>query len=371
MVELGPGYLDRALLPGGLIRRWAAAAVDYWGAGALAYGADAGPLELRAYLAARVSGGEPGVCGPANVLTTGGTSQALDQLAVRLCRDGRVLLTEALTYDLGREIFAARGVQTIAVPGPVDDLDIGQFRYHAALAARRTGQAPAFYLIPTFHNPTGRVIPAERRREILELAHEAGAMIIEDLAYAELGYDPAPPPPPLWRLTPDPDLVISLYSCAKSVAPGLRIGWLVSGERLAAELAADPVRLSGGGPNHFTAMAVAAGCVTGELDGHVRMVREELRRRRDTLVTALVLPDGFTMRRPAGGYFAWIELPGNVEDQSLLAEAERRGTSFAPGRRFGGSARGARVCFAACGPEELSRGAARLSAACRSAAAPS
>jgi 2-aminoadipate transaminase len=372
MVELGPGYLDAALLPGGLIRRWAAKAVDYWGSGALAYGADAGPLELRAYLATRVSGGEPGICGPANITTTGGTSQALDQVAARLARDGRVVLTEALTYDLGRMIFTARGVRTVAVPGPVDDLDIGQFRRHAARAARLTGQLPAFYLIPTFHNPTGRVMSAERRQEILALAHEAGSMIIEDQAYAELGYDPAPPPPPLWRDAPDRDLVISLYSLAKCLAPGLRVGWAVSGERLAADLAVDPVRLSGGGPNHFAAMAVTAGCVTGELDRHVRTVREHLRRRRDTLITALAgrLPDGFAVRRPAGGFFAWLALPRQVDDQTLLAEAERRGVSFAAGCRFGSSARGVRLCFAACGPERLSQGAARLSTACQSVAGP-
>jgi 2-aminoadipate transaminase len=370
MVELGPGYLDAALLPVGLIGRWAAAAVAYWGGGALAYGANAGPLELRAHLAARVSGGEPDACGPANIVTTGGTSQALGQLAARLSRDGRVVLTEALTYDLGRMIFAGRGVTTVAVPGPIDDLDIGQFQLHVQRAVRRTGKAPAFYLIPTFHNPTGRVISAERRREILALAHDTGSMIIEDQAYAELSYDPAPAPKPLWRDAPDPDLVIGLYSCAKTIGPGLRIGWAVSGERLAAGLAADPVRVSGGGPNHFTAMALTAGCATGEFDKHVRMVREQLRRRRDTLMTALAgrLPDGFAIRRPTGGFFAWMDLPGHVGEEKLLAEAERRGVSFAAGSRFGDCARGVRICFAACGPERLSRGAALLSAACRSAA---
>jgi len=365
MVELGPGYLDASLLPTGQIRRWAAAAMDRWGGGALSYGADAGPLDLRAYLAVRAGGGGARACGPANVLMTGGTSLALDQLAVSLAAAGRAVLTESLTYDLGRMIFAGRGVPLVAVPGPVDDLDVDEFRRQAERAARLTGQPPAFYLIPTFHNPTGRVLSAERRQQILAVAHDAGALVIEDQAYADLAYGPAPPRP-LWRDAPDAERVVSLYSFAKCLAPGLRVGWIVTGERLAAELAADPVRRSGGGPNHFAAMAVAAACVTGEFDGHVRALREQLRGRRDALVASLAgrLPEGFRLSRPEGGFFAWLALPGQVDDDALLAEAERRGVSFAAGRRFGRSARGVRLCFAACDPERLSRGASRLSAAC-------
>jgi DNA-binding transcriptional MocR family regulator len=370
VVELGPGYLDEALVPAVLIRRWAAAALDYWGARPLAYGANAGPLHLRAYLAARVNGAGYG-CGPENVMTTGGTSQALDQLAVRLAGEGRAVLTEALTYDLGRMIFTGRGVPTVAVPGPVNDLDIGEFRRAAARAARATGRAPAFYLIPTFHNPTGRVISAGRRREILALADETGSLVIEDQAYADLCYESAPPPPPLWHDAADPDRVISLYSLAKCLAPGLRIGWLVTGPSLVTELAAQPVRLSGGGPNHFAATIVAAGAETGELEAHIGTVRDQLRLRRNILLSVLAerLPAGFTVNRPSGGFFAWVALPGGVDDEDLLASAERRGVSFAAGRRFGASARGVRLCFASCGPERLSEGAARFAAACRLAAA--
>jgi DNA-binding transcriptional MocR family regulator len=364
MVELGPGYLDPTLLPVGLIRRCAARALDRWGAQALAYGANPGPQELRVALAARVADATGTRCGPDNVLTTAGTSAALDQIAISLARDGRAVLTECLTYDLGRDIFTGRGVRTVPVPGPLDDIDVAEFSRAAVRVARESGQPPALYLIPTFHNPTGRVLGRTRRREIMELAERLGMLVIEDQAYAELSYG-TPPPPSLRSCTADPERVVSLYSLAKCLAPGMRVGWLVAGERLVSEFARDPVRLSGGGGNHFAVMVVAAACLEGEFDRHLSGLRGRLKARRDALLTAVAdaLPDRYGVAVPGGGFFAWVRLPPGVDDRRLVREAEARGVSFAPGRRFGTAHRGVRLCFAACRPADLRLGATRLLAA--------
>ncbi len=367
MVDMGPGYLDPALIPTRLIAKWSADSVERWGPHALAYGANAGPWELRAKFAARIARADgTGRCGPERVLITGGTSAALGQLAMRFAREGRTVLTEALTYDLGRMIFAGQGVRTRAVPGPLDDLDVAEFRKAAELAARSCGLPPALYLIPTFHNPTGRVLSAARRNEILAMADEADALVIEDLAYSELAYE-SQPPPPMWSTAADPARVIALYSLAKCMAPGLRIGWLIGSERLVADMERSPVRVSGGGPNHFTATVVMA-APEHQFDAHVSLVREQLRLRRDRVLDALMrqLPEDFTVSRPAGGFFAWIGLPAGVSDDALLRNAESRGVSFAAGSRFGSSPGGARLCFAGCGPEELTLGVARFADASKS-----
>lgn len=364
MVELGPGYLDPALLPTGLMRHCVERAVERWGTQTLGYGANPGPAQLRAALAARTTslGGAP--CRSEQVLITAGTSTALDQIAARLAAEGRVLLTEALTYDLGRDIFEGRGVPVAAVPGPLDDLDAGELERAAVRAERASGRPPAVYLIPTFHNPTGRVLGPSRRREIVTLAERLGLLIVEDQAYAELSCAEAPPPP-LRGYAADPERVISLYSFAKCLAPGVRAGWLVAGERLVAELTADPVRISGGGVNHFVMLAVAVACLEGHLDRRVGELRGELRSRRDALLAALAdLPGGYRPTTPGGGYFLWVGLPAGVDDAVLVREAEVRGVSMAPGRRFGGGGHGVRLCFAARGPADLRLGAARLLAAC-------
>jgi DNA-binding transcriptional MocR family regulator len=384
IVDLDPGYLDPTLLPIGMMGDCTARALARWGAQALGYGADAGPLPLREALAARfvaaaVEGLTPRVSpadGPtlraseadgltqrasaANVLTTAGISATLDTLAIRLASTGRSLLTEASTYDLGRKIFEARGVPTTAVPGPVDDVDVDAFARVARQVARASGQPPALYLVPTFHNPTGRVLTADRRRELVALAERLGLFVIEDQAYAELSFGP-PPPPPLWSFSADPERVIALYSFAKCLAPGLRAGWLVTGERLAAELAADPVRRSGGGPSHFTVMALTAACLDGDLDRRLETLREQLRLRRDALLGALAgeLPDGYEVIVPAGGFFAWVRVPPGLDDDRLCRAARRLGVAYANGRRFGAEP-GVRLCFAACGPADLRVAALRL-----------
>ncbi|HZB51580.1 MAG TPA: PLP-dependent aminotransferase family protein [Mycobacteriales bacterium] len=366
LVDLAPGHPDPDLLPVGLIGRWTELALRTWGARTLSYGADAGPLPLRAALAERVEGpAGAAACPPQSVVVTGGTSAAIGELAALLGRQGRAVLTETPTYELGRLIFAGRGLRTVRVPGPLDDLDVGELRRAAVRLARETGVPPAVYLIPTFHNPTGRVLSEPRRQEVAELAAELGLLVIEDQAYAEI-HAGTPPPPSIGHLAADPDSVVSLHSMAKCLGPGVRIGWLVTGERLAAELAGDPVRVSGGGFNHLSALVVAAGCLSGELDEHVEGLREQLRRRREALLEPLLagLPAGFSVAPPAGGYFAWVRLPAGTDEEELARAAERHGMAFAPGHRFGSTTSGARLCFAARGPAEVSDGAARFVAAC-------
>jgi DNA-binding transcriptional MocR family regulator len=363
MVELGPGYPDPTLLPIDLMRHCAGRALDRWGPQALGYGADAGPAELRRMLAARVAIADGARCRDANVLVTAGTSAALGQLAIRMAREGRLLLTESLTYDLGRKIFQEYGVRARAVPGPPDDLDIEAVRRAALRAERVSGRPPAVYLISTFHNPTGRVLSQARRIELMALAERLGLLVIDDLAYVDLSFGP-PPPPPLHRWADDADRVVTLYSFAKCLAPGVRVGWLVSGERTVTELAAEAVRRSGGGPNHLTVMAVSIACLEGHLDDRIAWLRGQLRLRRDALAVGLTgLPDGFRPTMPDGGFFTWVSLPAGVDDRRLLRVAQARGVSFARGRRFGATARGVRLCFAAAGPDELRRGGARLRAA--------
>jgi 2-aminoadipate transaminase len=361
-LDLGPGYLHPPLLATALVGSCVGEAVARWGGAALAYGANAGPGPLREHLAARIAAaGTP--TGAQNVLTTAGTSDALDQLAIVLASQGRAVLTESRTYNLGGEIFAARGVRTIAVPGPDDDLDLEQFRRLLSQAGP-AHPVPAIYVIPTFHNPTGRVLGLARRRELMALAHEFAAPVIEDLAYADLAFA-GPPPPTLRDCAPDPDQVISLFSTAKTLGPGLRCGWLVAAEQVVADLAGDAARVSGGGRTHLGALAVTVACLEGGLDHQVAWLRGELRLRRDVLLTGLLerLPAGYRLDRPEGGYFAWLRLPVAVAEQTLLHAAQARGVSFAPGSRFGPGPGAIRLCYAAAGPQELAEAADVLVAA--------
>jgi 2-aminoadipate transaminase len=357
IIDLGPGYPDPDLLPVDLMREAASEAIQRYGVEALSYGVNTGPAPLRAFVAAQV----PGSTG-VDVLSTAGTSSALSTLATRLAREGAAVLTESLTYDLAVRVFADRGVRTVAVPGPLHDIDTRQLRLAVDRASRVSGVPPALYVMPTFHNPTGRVLSRERRIEILEIAEGTGLRLIEDHAYSALGFDAAEVPEPLWSLAPGTRLVTTLVSLSKCLAPGLRVGGMVADRETLGRLSEDGERLSGGGPNHFTSAVVAHAAAEGLLEEHVARLREQLRERRDILVGELRtrLPDGYTVTQPSGGFFLWVGLPAQVDDRALLAEAERTGVSFAPGSRFGAGARGIRLCFASCGPQALAVAAGRL-----------
>ncbi|HET9894647.1 MAG TPA: PLP-dependent aminotransferase family protein [Streptosporangiaceae bacterium] len=371
MVELGPGFLDASLVPATLMARCTAQALQRWPAQATGYGANAGPFGLRGYLSGRPgataakSAAMAAWCGPDNVMTTAGTSATLSTLAMRFAREGRTVLTEAPTYNFATMILATRGVRTIPVPGPLDDIDTKELRKAAERAARDDGLPPALYVIPTFHNPTGRVISAARRAEILALAADLGMVVVEDQAYSDLSYSGAVPPA-LCEITPDPDLVITLYTFAKCLAPGLRLGWLVTGERLVSELAGDPLRLSGGGASHFVATAVDVACRTGSLQERAVWLRPQLKLRHDVLHAGLTasLPPGFRLGPVRGGFFMWLSLPPGISESALLREAEARGVSFLCGSAFSAASPGIRLCFAAQPPAALEAGASRLADAC-------
>lgn len=360
MLELGPGALQPSLLPSADLLRSMVTAVADERDQALSYGANAGPASLRAFLADRVG------AVPEQVATTGGTSAALGDIATRLAREGRAVLTESLTYDLGRAVFEQAGVPTVPIPGPDDDVDPDALRRTAVAVARRTRRPPACYLVPTFHNPTGRVLSEERRRQILEVAEDLDLLVVEDQAYADLSYD-GRPPAPLHHLAEDPARVIAVYTFSKCFAPGWRLGWLVADPSTVRKIESDAVRVSGGGPTHVGAMLMQALTGSGAFDRHLATLVGELRARRDALLAGLDgrLPDGFAPIRPGGGYFVWVRIPTAVSTADLLRAAESRGLSFTTGQRFGAGGHGVRICFAAAGADELATAAKHFRAVCR------
>lgn len=363
MIELGWGHPDPALLPSAAMGQATAAALDRWGAEALTYGADAGAGPLREWLIERIRRTEGRALAPDEIVITGGVSQALDQICTLWTRPGDVALVESPTYHLAVRILRDHPLDL--VPLPVDDrgLDV------EALAARvrslrEAGRRPRLlYTVPTFHNPTGVSLDLERRRALVELAAAEELLIVEDDVYRDLGYD-GPPPPSLWSIAP-PGVVARMGSFAKSLAPGLRLGWLTADPRLVRRIVTSGMIDSGGGVNHFAAMVTAQLCISGQFEANLAQLRATYRARRDALLAGLAahLPAGCAWTAPGGGYFAWVRLPERLDATALLRQAETAGVAFLPGSRFhldGGGANTLRLAFSLYGPETLVEGARRL-----------
>ncbi|MEU3166755.1 aminotransferase class I/II-fold pyridoxal phosphate-dependent enzyme [Streptosporangium sp. NPDC006930] len=358
--DLGPGYLEPGLLPVDLLKAAYARAMEEYGSAALGYGDDRGALDLRAALADRAAVADGIACEPGNVLVTAGISHALQLIATTLAAPGSLVLVEETCYDLGRLILTDCGLRPREVRSDSEGMDPDALR--DALAEE---QAAFVYLNPTFHNPTGRVVPVERRRELLAVTARHGTPVIEDDAYAELNLDGKPTPPSMAGLAGYHG-VIRLRTFSKTLAPGLRLGWLLAGTPMIDRLAGHGLFRSGGCLNHTSALAMAALLRAGDYDRHLGWLRERLRERRDTLVDSLLagLGDDFELDRPDGGFFVWLRALRRYRECDLLAAASGAGVEVAAGSRFGGTVRPAvRMAYSFNSPPRLAAAAQRLTTA--------
>lgn len=368
IIELGRGHPDGALLPVAGLRQAAARALDRAGAHALTYGSERGPGALIAWLCERASRTEGRAPQLEEIVITCGASHALDLVCSLGTQPGDVALVESPAYHLGVQILRDHPLRLVPVPADEHGLRIDALA--ATLAElRRAGQrARLLYTIPTFHNPTGVSLSDDRRAALIELAAAEELLIVEDDVYRELPYTGAVPPS-LWSRAPA-GTVARLGSFSKSLAPGLRLGWLMADAALIDRIVSGGLLQSGGGLNHFTAMIVAEFCGSGQFDIQVAHLRAAYITRRDALANALAeqLPPGCSWRVPNGGFFIWVTLPDGLDANALLPRAEAGGVGYQPGTRFylaDGGANTLRLCFTLYPPEILAEGARRLGQAIR------
>ncbi|MGI8336638.1 PLP-dependent aminotransferase family protein [Actinomadura scrupuli] len=277
---------------------------------------------LRSWFAASAG---PWAAG-ADVLITSGGQAALSIALRSLLAAGSPVLVESPTYP--GALVASRAAGLHPVPVPVDAEGVRPDLLAEAFAM--TG-AKVFYCQPTLHNPTGTVLPAERRAQVLSVARAVGAFVIEDDYARYLGLAEAPPP-----LAADDDegTVVHLTSLTKITAPSMRIAAMIArgpvAERLRATQLVDtffPAR-----PLQETALELVS---SPAWPRHLGSVRAALRRRRDVLAAAVAreLP-GVRPTRPAGGLHLWLRLPPGVDEQALTEAAARAGVMVSAGRPF-------------------------------------
>jgi DNA-binding transcriptional MocR family regulator len=368
IIDLGWGHPDGELLPASEMRQAANAALERWGADALAYGADRGAGPLIEWLCGRLAQIDARAPTYDEIVITGGISHGLDQVCALYTQPGDIVLVESPTYHLAVRILRDHPLELIPVPSDEQGLRVDALAAKLAELRGSGKRARMLYTIPTFHNPTDVCLPGDRRRALIELATGEGFLIVEDDVYRELAYD-GPPPASLWSMAPA-GTVARLGSFAKSLAPGLRLGWLTADAELTRRAIGSGVIDSGGGLNHFTAMIVAQFGMSGAYAAQVERFKAAYRARRDALLAGLAehLPPECAVVPPGGGFFVWVRLPSGADAGALLPRAEAAGVSYLPGARFhldGGGANTLRLAFSLYSPAELAEAARRLGAALR------
>ena len=330
---------------------------------ALQYSTTEGEPALRDALAARSTvRGLP--TGTDDLLVTTGSQQALSLLATALLEPGDTVLVESPCYLAALQAFGFAGARIVPVPGDEHGVD------PVALEELVVRERPKLlYTVPTFQNPTGRTLPAERRAAVAAVAARRGLWIVEDDPYGELRYDGDRVP---W-IAAHPgaeDRTVLLGSFSKVMAPGLRLGWLrAPGElRRACAVAKQAADLHTPTVNQ---LAAARYLVDNDLDAHVARVAGVYRDRRDAMLSGLAgaLPEGSVWNRPEGGMFLWARLPEPYDTTALLPQVVRQKVAYVPGAPFyaGTPDRTTlRLCFVTQTPEEIGEGLRRLGEGFRS-----
>jgi 2-aminoadipate transaminase len=292
------------------------------------------------------------------LIVTSGGMECLALACAALVDPGDVVAVEAPTYLGALMAFDRAGADVAGIPMDDDGLLV------EALAERLDGGLrPKFvYVIPEYQNPTGRTLPLERRRALVELCRARGVLVVEDVAYRELSFDGSSLPT-LWSL--GPDVVLQAGTFSKVFFPGVRLGWAAGPREIVAALASAKQttdQCSGalgqrlleeyGRAGHFERSLPRARELYGS---HWRALDAALRRH---------MPAGCSWTRPGGGFLTWLELPEGLDATELRPAALDAGVAYVPGAPFyprdGDGRDELRLSFSALGEEDLDEAVARL-----------
>jgi len=337
---------------------------DY-GPQALQYSTTEGFVPLREMLVRFSNRGGMGV-NVDNIIITTGSQQALDLLGKIFINPGDRILVESPTYLGALQAWNAYGAEYITVP-----LDEQGMVTDALEEALRKG--PKFiYVLPNFQNPTGVTLSLERRKVLVELADKYGIPIVEDDPYSQLRYEGEHIPPIVlldsqYRNNDGHTYhgnVIYLSTFSKTLAPGLRLAWVVAPVEVLRKLvqAKQGADLHTSTFNQMVAYEVSKG---GFLDRHIEVIRDVYGHRRQVMLEALEenFPAEVNWTEPKGGMFLWITLPENMNATDLLYDAIEEKVAFVPGEYFhplGGGKNTMRMNFSNATPEKIKEGIARL-----------
>jgi DNA-binding transcriptional MocR family regulator len=370
VIELAIGQPEPSLLPTPELAEASVSALRRYGADALGYGAEFGPWPLVDWLSTHLGMIDSRTPGSGELLITAGISTALDLITTVFTRHGDVVLVEVPTYHLALGILRDHGVELVGVETDADGLRVDAVE-RAIAAARAAGKRVSLlYTIPTFGNPTGRTLPVERRAALARVAAANDVVIAEDDVYRELWFS-APPPPSIGVVDPAAS-VLRMGSFSKTLAPGLRLGWISGPRALVGRVVGGGVLSSGGGLNPMIALTVAEYAAAGHYEPNVARLRDAYRARSEALVGAVrvAIPDA-ELEAPEGGYFVWLRLPNGLSAAALLPAADAAGVTYQPASRFDASGTldpsWLRLSFARFAEADLVEGARRLGAVVRTA----
>lgn len=328
VITFSGGFPDPATFPTELLSGIAARLITDDAAVALQYAATEGLASVRDFVSGRLARLEGQTPGAGELMITSGGIDCMELLAKSYVDPGDAIVVEAPTYLGG--IMAFRGYEADVHGVPVDDDGLRVDLLADKLAG---GLRPKIlYTIPDYQNPTGLSLSAERRTELVALARRYGFLILEDVAYRELGFADAAPPS-LWSMAPD--VVLQAGTFSKIFSPGFRMGWAAGPAEIISRLVVAKQNSDQCAGALGQRMLEEYGR-SGELDKQIVRSRALYERRAGLVTSALDkhMPAGSTWTTPQGGFYVWVTAPDGVDTVALAAAAREKKVAYVPGRPF-------------------------------------
>ncbi|GAA2245072.1 PLP-dependent aminotransferase family protein [Promicromonospora sukumoe] len=329
------------------------------GTTALQYGSGQGEEVLREHIT-QVVALEGVSAHPDDVVVTTGSQSALDLVTRIFVDPGDVVIAEAPSYVGALGVFRSYQADVVQVPLDADGLVPAELDATLTRLAAEGRRVKFLYTVPTFQNPAGVSLSAERRPQVLEICRRHGVLVVEDNPYGLLGFDTEPMPA---LRSYDTDGVLYLGSFSKTFAPGYRVGFVIAPHAVRDKLvlASESAVLS---PSNASQLAVATYLETCDWKAQIKTYRETYRERRDALVGALGehLPRA-SWNVPQGGFFVWVRLPDGLDARAMLPRAVTARVAYVPGTAFyydGSGSDHMRLSFCFPTPERIREGVRRL-----------
>ena len=303
---------------------------DEEGGEAIQYAASDGDDPLRKYLVEFMKRYQVTGIDHKNILITSGAQQGLSYLAKGLITPGSVVVVENPSYPGALDTFRAYGARTVGVSMDDDGMRMDDLE---RILQENQGNIPFIYTIADFQNPTGRTLSVERRKQLVELAEKYDTFVVEDGPYSLISFDGTVMP--AIKSFDKYDRVIYSGSTSKTIAPGLRIGWLVADHESITKLVylkmRDDLQV-----NNMAQRQVYHYMKDCDFDGHLNTVIEVYRRRRDLMIQCIQdsFPAGTRIVVPNGGLFIWLELPEGVNTLEMFDYVFQKNIAYVPGGFF-------------------------------------
>lgn len=351
IIRLGTGELSPELYPKEIMKTILSNISEK--AQSLGYEEPRGSLSLRKTICIYLS--QFGInVSPSSVLIVSGSLQALQLISIGMLHPGSIVLVERPSYLKSLFVFESAGMQ-------LEGISMDRKGIEAHNIIHRSQKTTLLYTIPTFQNPTGIVMPNERRRQILNSCEKYRMPIIEDDVYRELWLDEAPPLP--IKSMDKNGIVLYMGSISKSFAAGLRIGWLVGPEPVIERLG-DIKMQTDYGSSSISQLAVEELISSGLYSKYVRDLKEKLRERRQIVLEVLeaYYKDIAEWNRPNGGFYIWLKLKKPILMNKLFTLSSKEGLLINPGSIYDFSNNQyIRISYSYASLSDLENGLKRLS----------